>query len=168
MAWTVAENTLLGQGISDVSSTKKHTLGTRVRAKDPTYGAGEFIYLKGVVSTIRGSWVTYNTDDWSTTLIAANAIGPVAVAMSATVADTYGWYQVFGKAIANAADVADDASVYIDTVAGQCDDAAVTGDRVWNAKWGSADDTTSDTAQARAEVEIAYPFVNDGLNAGTT
>lgn len=168
MAYTIAENTLLGQSIADVSTTKKGALGTIVRAKDPTYGAGQFIYLKGLDATIRGSWVTYNPDDWSTTLIAPNAIGPVAVAMGACVTGAYGWYQIYGKAIANAADVADDASVYIDTVAGICDDAAVTGDRVWGAKWASDDDTASDTAQARAEVEIAFPFVNDGLNAGTT
>lgn len=168
MAYTIAENALLGQAIADVSTTKKAALGSRVRAKDPTYGAGEFIYLKGLDATIRGSWVTYNADDWTTTLLAANAIGPVAVAMGDCVTGSYGWYQIFGKAIANAADVADDASVYIDTVAGMCDDAVVTGDRVWGAKWASADDTASDTAQARAEVEIAFPFVNDGLNGGTS
>lgn len=163
MAWTIAENTLLGQNIADTSTTKKHQLGTIVRAKDPTYGVGEFIYMKGVGSTVVGSWVTYNTDDWSTTLIAANAKGPVAVAMSANVANQFGWYQISGKAIAIAADVADDADVYIDTEAGKCDDAQVAGDRVWGAKWASAEDTGTNLA----EVELARPFVTDGQNSGT-
>lgn len=139
-------------------------LGDVATATDPTYGTGRFIYLKGVASTVAGSWVIYNADDWSTTLLVANAIGPVAIAMSACVASEYGWYQIVGKAFAKAADVADNASVFIDTVAGQCDDAAITGDRVWGATWASDDDT----ATGLAEVEIANPFVNDALNAGTS
>jgi hypothetical protein len=157
MAYTVAENALLGQSIADTSTTKKHALGTIVRAKDPTYGAGEFIYMKGVGSTVVGSWVTYNPDDWSTTLLVPDAIGPVAVAMSANVANQYGWYQIGGLAIAKAADVANDAKVYIDTDAGICDDAVVAGDKVFNAKWASDDDTATGTAQ----VELARPFCTD-------
>jgi hypothetical protein len=168
MAYVITENRLGQSLIGSVDTTAKVRVGTIVTAADPTYGAGEFIYLKGLDATVVGSWVTYNMDDGSTTLLAANAIGPVAVAMAATVTGTWGWYHIQGKAIANAADVADNADVYIDTVSGMCDDAAVTGDRVWGAKWASADDTASDTSQARAEVEIARPFVNDGLNAGTT
>lgn len=157
MAWTIAENALIGQRIEDTSTTAKHALGTIIRAKDADNGAGEFIYLKGVASTVVGSWVTYNSDDWSTTLITGNAIGPVAVAMSANVASQYGWYQISGKASAKSGDVADNAKVYIDTVAGQCDDAVVAGDKVFNAKWASADDT----ATGLAEVEIARPFCTD-------
>ena len=157
MTWTPAENTLLGQAIAETSTTQKMALGQIVRCKDPDNGAGEFIYMKGVASTVVGSWVTYNSDDWSTTLIAGNAIGPVAVAMSANVANQYGWYQIQGKASAKAGDVADNAKVYIDTVAGQCDDAVVAGDKVFYAKWASADDT----ATGRAEVEIARPFCTD-------
>lgn len=137
--------------------------GDIVRAVDPDYGVGEFIYLKGVGSTVRGSWVTYNPDDYTTTLIAPNAIGPVAVAMAACIANYSGWYQISGKAFGLAADVADNAAVYIDTEAGKCDDAQVSGDRVWGAKWGSDDDT----ATSLAEVELARPFVTDGQNSGT-
>lgn len=132
--------------------------GDIVRAVDPTYGAAEFIYLKGVAQTKVGSWVTYNQDDWSTVLLAPNAIGQVAVAMSANLALYSGWYQISGKAVAEAGDVADDGNVFIGA-SGRCDDASVNGDRVWGAKWASAEDTATNLA----EVEIARPFTTDGI-----
>lgn len=162
--WTPSGNFLIGQNIDETSTTKKHELGTRVRMKHATYGVGEFIYLLGVASTAAGSWVTYSSDDYSTALLTGSAKGPVGVAMSANVADQYGWYQIYGKGSASAADVADDADVYIGTAAGTCDDAVVTGDRVHRAKWASADDTSTNLA----DVEIEYPFVDDGAGGGST
>jgi len=147
----------------DTAANPAHALGTIVQAKDPTYGAGEFIYLKGVASTALGSWVTYNADDNTTALLAANAIGPVAVAMAATVADTYGWYQIGGKAIGKALTAfADDANVYATSTDGSVDDAVVAGDRVKSAKGASAVGTPS---AGLAEFEIARPSMDDGLAA---
>lgn len=138
-------------------------LGTIVTATDPTYGVGEFIFLKGVASTAVGSWVTYNQDDNSTTLLAANAIGPVAVAMSANVASQYGWYQISGKAVGKAlTGFVDDANVYATATAGSVDDAVVAGDRVKNAKGASAVDTPS---TGLAEFEIARPWMDDAVAA---
>lgn len=163
MAYTINENMLIGQNIADTSTTAKATLGMIVRAKDPTYGAGEFIYLKGVASTAVGSWVTYNSDDNSTALLAANAIGPVAVAMSANVASQYGWYQIAGKAIGKAlTGFVDNANVYATATAGSIDDAVVAGDRVKNAKGASAVDTPS---SGLAEFEIQWPFMDDAVAA---
>jgi hypothetical protein len=158
MAYIITDGVAGAQPIATTDTVQNHPLGKIVRAKDPTYGEGEFIYLKGVSSTIVGSWVTYNMDDGTTTLLVPNAIGPVAVAMSINDATTdYGWYQIQGKAIAYASDVADNAKVYIDTAAGRCDDAVVAGDKVHNAKWASAEDTGTNLA----EVEIARPFCTD-------
>lgn len=163
MAYTIAENVLLGQAIASTSTTKKHELGLIVKAKDPTYGAGEFIYLLGAADTAVGSWVTYNADDNSTTLLAANAIGPVAVAMSANIADQYGWYQISGKAVGKAlASFADNANVYATATAGSVDDAVVSGDRVKLAKGASAVDTPS---TGLAEFEIHRPFMDDAVAA---
>jgi hypothetical protein len=158
MAYIITTAVAGSQPIATTDTVQRHPLGEIVRAKDPTYGAGEFIYLKGASSTIVGSWVTYNMDDGSTTLLAPNAIGPVAVSMSANNSTSnYGWYQIQGKAIGYASDVADNAKVYIDTAAGRCDDAVVAGDKVHNAKWASAEDTATNLA----EVEIARPFCTD-------
>lgn len=149
--------------ITDTSTTAKVPVGTRVQAFDPTYKVGEFIYLLGVASTAVGSWVTYNQDDHSTTLLGANAIGPVAVAMSANVASQYGWYQIFGKAVGKAlTGFVDNANVYATATAGSVDDAVVAGDRVKNAKGASAVDTPS---TGLAEFEISYPVMDDGLAA---
>ncbi|RWG02571.1 hypothetical protein [Mesorhizobium sp.] len=144
-------------------STPGPWLGDIIRAQDPNYGTGEFIYLKGAASTVVGSWVTYNPDDWSTTLLVANAIGPVAVAMSANVANQYGWYQIQGKAVGQVlAGFVDDANVYATATPGSVDDAVVAGDRVKNAKGASAIGTPS---AGLAEFEIARPFMDDGLAA---
>jgi hypothetical protein len=159
MAFIHDENKLGLQPIADTSTVQNHPLGTIVRAVDTTYGVGEFIYLLGVASTAVGSWVTYNMDDGSTTLLAANAIGPVAVAMSANVASQYGWYQIQGKAVGKVlASYADNGLVYATATAGSVDDAVVTGDMVVNAKGASAIGTPS---SGLAEMEISRPFVND-------
>ena len=163
MAYGSNENSLIGQPVSETSTTLKHRLGDRFKCSDPTYGPGEFIYLQGVASTAVGSWVTFNQDDGTTALLAANAIGPVAVAMSANVADQYGWYQIYGKAVGKAlTGFADNGNVYATATAGSVDDAIVAGDRVKNAKGASAVDTPS---AGLAEFEIQYPVMDDGLAA---
>ena len=161
MAYTILDNMVGWQPIADTSTTQRHALGTIVRAADPIYGVGEFIYLSGASSTVLGSWVTYNQDDNSTTLLAANAIGPVGVSMSINVASQYGWYQISGKAIGKAlTGFLDNANVYGTATAGSVDDAVVAGDRVQSCKGASAVDTPS---TGLAEFEIARPFVNDAL-----
>jgi hypothetical protein len=163
MAYIIQEPIAGSQPIADTSTTQKHPLGTIVTAVDPTYGGGEFIYLQGVASTVVGSWVTYNQDDNTTTLLAANAIGPVAVSMSINVASQYGWYQIGGKAIGKAlAAFADNGNVYATATAGSIDDAVVAGDRVKRAKGASAVDTPS---TGLAEFEIDRPFMDDALAA---
>lgn len=156
--WVFQEQTLGLQPIADTSTTQRHPLGTIVRAKHETLGGGEFIYLKGVASTVVGSWVTYSLDDGSTALLVANAIGPVAVALSANVASQYGWYQISGKASARAEDaMADNANVYIGgTTAGEVDDAVVDGDMVHLAKCAS-----TIAAQGLGEFEISRPYTDD-------
>jgi len=159
MAYTIVEPIAGNQPIANTETTKRHTLGRIVKANDPTYGSGEFIYLQGASSTAVGSWVTYNADDWSTTLLAANAIGPVAVAMSANVANQYGWYQISGKAVGKAlSGYVDNALVWATSTAGSVDDAVVDGDMVHLAKGASAVDTPS---TGLAEFEIHRPYTDD-------
>lgn len=129
--------------------------GDIIRAVDPTYGVGEFIYLKGVADTVVGSAATYNLDDWTTTLTVADAIGPIAIAMAATVANYSGWYQISGKAVVKAGTVSDDGNVYLTSTPGQLDDAVVDGDMVHLAKFASANGTPS---AGLAEIEISRPY----------
>lgn len=163
MAYTIVDQILGMQPIAVTDTTQNHPLGTRVKAVDPTYGAGEFIYLKGVANTAIGSWVTYYQDDNTTALLAADAIGPVGVAMSANVANQYGWYQIYGKAVGKAlTSYADNGLVYATSTAGSVDDAVVAGDRVKLAIGASALGTPS---TGFAEFEIQYPFMDDATAA---
>lgn len=163
MAYVLVDARIGPQPIASTSTTQNHPLGTVVRAVDPTYGEGEFIYLLGVASTAVGSWVKYMEDGYTTSLLAANDIGQVAVAMSANVASQYGWYQIRGKAIGKAlAGYVDNALVYATATVGSVDDAVVAGDRVKKALGASAVDTPS---AGLAEFEIDRPFMDDASAA---
>ena len=146
------------QPIAENSTTKQHPLGLKVKAEDPTYFTGEFVYAKGVASCVVGSAVTISPDDWSTALLVADAIGPVGVAMAATVAGEYGWFRVYGKGVIKAATVADNARVWASGSAGIVDDATQDGDMVHGATFASADGTPS---AGLAEVELWYPYTDD-------
>ncbi len=80
--------------------TPPATLGMIARAFDATLGEGEFICLLGVAGTAIGSLVTYASTTYQTALCpsTANLAQPVAVAMSANLAATFGWYQISGSA----------------------------------------------------------------------
>ena len=87
---------------SSAAPTPPMSLGMIVRASDPIYGQGEFIFLPGVANTAVGSIVTYNTTSYTTALAAVGTYKaqPIAIAMSAnTSASTWGWYQISGLAV---------------------------------------------------------------------
>lgn len=164
--WRIITPLVGAQGIADVSTTQRHPLGTRVRARDVgtnANGEGEFIYLKGVSSGATGAWCTFNLDDGTTTLSGQNAIGPLGIMMSTLDASTkYGWLQIYGKAVGKAlTGFLDNADVYLTGTGGSVDDTDVAGDFVSGAKGASALDGP---ATGMAEFEIAYPFVRDGLD----
>jgi hypothetical protein len=95
---------------STVITSKQVPLGKIVRAVDPTYGEGEFIRLVGVASTVVGMLVKYNATTYQTALLSVtngkNKGVPVAVAMSACVANEHGWYQISGLAVVKKTTVA--------------------------------------------------------------
>lgn len=102
MAYKVISSQLAGwQPIALTDTVQNHDLGTIVQASDPTFGWGEFIYLKGVASTVVGSLVIWDGTTYATTLcpVTANLGRPVGVAMSANVASQFGWYQIGGTAV---------------------------------------------------------------------
>jgi hypothetical protein len=114
--------------LTNVDSSRLIPTGSRYKGVD----GDEYIYLKGVASTAAGSWVQYYSDgtDYVTALltetIAENGAN-VAVALAATIADTYGWYQICGEVegaslISNVAG----ADQFATTTAGSLDDAGTT------------------------------------------
>ena len=158
MAYTITTPLAGFQGIALTDTTQNHALGTIVQATDPTYGAGEFIYLKGIVSTVVGSMVDYDSYLGTTALSpATGGTGPVAVAMSANVANQYGWYQITGIAAVKApnAMVAGAEVFSLAATPGSVDDAAVNGEQILNAKVTT---TTGTPSTGLALIEINRPF----------
>jgi hypothetical protein len=99
-AWKITASNLVGaQPVDETSTTQRHPLGTIITASSDTFGGGEFIYLRGIGSTVVGSVVNY--DNSYTTALNTTGLStprPLAVAMSANVANQYGWYQISGIA----------------------------------------------------------------------
>jgi hypothetical protein len=145
------------QAIADTSTTQQHALGTLIRAVDEVYGEGEFVYLKGVASTVVGSVVIFDSKLATTTLAVAGSRGPAAVAMSANVANQFGWYQVSGSAVAKAGTVVANASPYVTATAGTIDDAVVAADKIDGARFKTADGTPS---AGFAVLQLARPSLN--------
>ena len=159
MAWSSID--LMGAVLDRVDTSPAYALGTRCTAHSSTtpYGIGEFIYMTGVISTAIGSWATLNYDDYTTTLLVDNAIGPVGVAMSASVASTYGWYQIRGKASALiAASINENVGLYAHTVAG-----TAAGTSSGKSEIIGACSAAASGAGGLTEVEINYPVT--GLSA---
>ena len=143
---------------SVVDTSAKTTVLTR--AFDSA--GNEYIYLKGVASTIVGSWVTYD-ETGLTTLLAANAKGPVAVSMSITDSTSeWGWKQIWGVAEACiAANTADNGTLGYETTAGYAGDGRAAGDQMVGA---IAREATGASA-AVATVQINYPYATDALGS---
>jgi len=168
MAYTIQEPLAGFQPIGVTDTVKNHPIGMVVKATDPVYGGGEFIYLLGVASTVVGSVVTYNgnatgTPTGQTTLApsTANLAQPLAVAMSANVASQYGWYQIAGNAVVatNGTLAAGPAPVYL-AGSGQLTSGAAAGKQVL----GAINVTATGTPSAGlAVVEINRPHAQGAI-----
>jgi hypothetical protein len=151
-----------GQAIDVNSSTKQHQLGLVCKAVDMAstdYGVGEFVYAIGSASTVVGSVCLIDEDGYQTDLAVANDKGTIGIAMAATLAGEYGWFQIKGKGVAKVlASFADNANCYLTATDGSIDDAVVAGDRIHNMLGLSAIDTPS---TGLAEVSLNYPHTDD-------
>ena len=141
--WQPCDGSFVAQAISENSTTQKVEIGRRIKCIDASVtgslGIGEFVYLIGVASTAIGTAVIYDRYTGLTTRASANAKGPIAFAMAATVASQYGWYQIFGN----------------------CAAKVVVGDEVYTATSVSAINTPS---TGLALISCSYPFVSDASN----
>lgn len=144
----------------DVDTTARQALGTRAFGRDTTGNSAEYIYLLGVASTIVGSVVTFD-EAGVTTLVAANAKGPIAVATGLTVASTYGWYGIQGTFLTDVvANSADNSTIGRETTDGKVGDGRAAGDQIANAFQRAAT-----TAAAVVLCQFDHSFVDDFLGA---
>src|SRR6266851_4709029 len=150
------------QPIAVSSATKNHDLGTLIRARDPVYGEGEFIYLLGVAGTVVGSCIIWKgqssgTPAYQTQLAPGtpNLNEPVAFAMSANLASQYGWYQIGGQAVVATNGVLTAGNTVYLAGAGQLTTTSFLGRQVVNAISITNSGTPS---SGLAVVEIDRPF----------
>lgn len=152
---------ILHSNTTIVDTEQLAVLGLRTVDKQ----GNEYIYLKGVGGTTAGSWVTYD-ENYATTLLAADAVGPVAIAKATIVANQYGWYQIYGlNTDAQTDTISADKALYIDGTSGRVDDLGISGDLVIGAYSMSASSSNV------ATVMIVYPHVSNDLGGsagGTT
>jgi len=148
------------QPLTETSSTQNHEIGLKATGFDSVLGTGEYIYLKGVASTVVGDLVVFDEYANTTTRAVSGSRGPVAVAMSANVANQYGWYQICGaaKVLALAAAAAN-ATAYLTATAGSIDDAVVTAQAVNGLRIKTNVDTPT---TGMCVCQLAYPSA-DGL-----
>ncbi|XUM19755.1 hypothetical protein ACRAVF_19000 [Bradyrhizobium oligotrophicum S58] len=137
-----------------------NVLGKIVKAVHPTYGEGEFIYAKGVASTLVGSLVTYNSLAPSTTLApnTANLDAPVAVAMSVCTAGNYGWYQIAGLAtiLKTAVKVSPSVPLFLSATAGRVMSTVASGKQIMNAISNNAATVASATSTIVALIQRPF------------
>lgn len=150
MTYVITENSTGWQPIANTETTQKHPLGSIVKAADPTYGVGEFIYLLGAANTVSGLMVTYNATTWQTTISpnTANNAASVAVAMSANVASQYGWYQISGNAVIKktAVQATPQLKVYQSGTAGRIFVTSTSGKQIIGARAANLTTVTSTTS----------------------
>jgi hypothetical protein len=154
MAYCVDTMPAVGE-TGEVHDTQKNP----IRAERLFSDGNVYIYLKGVASTIAGSWVNYDEAGVTAGLdtdAADTLIGQLAIATGAIVANKFGWYGVKGSFSAGAGTVSDNGKVFPTSTVFICDDTGTGGQQVINAKWRSAD------SSSLATVEIDHPFV--GVN----
>jgi hypothetical protein len=84
------------QPLTATSTIQNHGPGLLIEGMDPVYGGGQYVYAVGCTGTLVGSVVLLDQYNSTTTLAVAAGRGIVAVAMSANVANQWGWYQIYG------------------------------------------------------------------------
>ena len=144
--------------LAEFHATQQNPLGLIVQGD----AGEEYIYLKGVASTAIGSAVTYD-EVGITALLTDDAVGPVAISMSANVlATTYGWYCILAPAGVHARVVtgtADNSLLGHETTDGDLGDGRDAGDQIYGMICREANATGS---TALCDVQIwGHPSVDN-------
>jgi hypothetical protein len=167
MAWKSGLNSPLGLPVpGNVDAAAAVQVGTIATFYDDTQGVGEFIYLPGVASTAAGDLVEYDLIPGAPVTIrhsnatSSNSGRPVAVATAATVAGTWGWYQIGGVAIVSTTAAQAAGNVYGTATAGAVGNTLDAGDQILNARLSTA---TGVPAALKAYMTINRPFVQGNI-----
>lgn len=150
MVFKTGYNVGLGATVfTSVDTAAMYALGAIVKGLDDVFGEGEFIYLPGLALTAAGDAVVWDLlpagQTTTRTLVAthANSGRSVGFAMAATIAATFGWYQIAGVATVNATAATAIGKCMLTATAGSVNSAAVAGSQLLNATISSAVGTPS-------------------------
>lgn len=105
MGWKATGPFLGAVAIDGVDSSKQFPLGTIISGQHETYGAAEFIYLKGVSGCAAGLFVTY-TIGFAAALATTSLTAPSPHALAMAEVDStseYGWFMIGGQGVATKA-----------------------------------------------------------------
>ncbi len=136
MAYSFIESRIMPkQSIASiVSTTAAVPVGTIVRAKDPTLGEGEFIYLPTTASVTQFNIVSYRQASSGTftnvrTPSGTGSGASIAVAQATGAASCFGWFQITGtsRVLKTAVIISANKPAYISTTAGRVKQIASTG-----------------------------------------
>ncbi|TXH44519.1 MAG: hypothetical protein E6Q97_32450 [Desulfurellales bacterium] len=163
MAWRSGANSPLGISVpGTIDTSPSVAVGTVSKFYDPVQGEGTFIYLPGVASVADGDAVVYDLNPGAQAIVRAasgthaNSGRPVAFAVGALVASTYGWYQIEGVAIASVLAGFAAGNLFLSATAGSVDDGAINGAQILGARGSSAIGTP---AANKAYVTISRPHI---------
>jgi hypothetical protein len=156
MAYAISTPSLGYPKIASTNATAVIPVGSICKAVDPTYGEGEFIFLKGGASVAVGS-LCYYTDNaaadsvkLTTTSGVVDGGSNLCVAMAATTAALYGWFQIGGRAVvlktATKIDPASTFKVYLSATAGRVMPTSVAGRQILGARFPATVTVTTTTS----------------------
>lgn len=151
----------------DTDAVAKYPIGTIVRGWDDVLNIeNEYIYLPGVAATVANDVVVYDLAPAgpTTTRLVNNAQNnsgrPVAVALAASVATMYGWYQISGLATVNATAASAAGAMNATATAGSVNSAADAGDQIIGARLSTAVGTPS---AGKAYATISRPCMQSQI-----
>lgn len=138
--------------------------GTRMRATDPTLGAGDFVFLPTIASVVVGSMVTFRESAsgvYTTAMLpnTANLAQPIACAMAAGAANNYGWFMLAGVAPVKktAVKVSPNVALYVSATTGRLMPTAASGKQVLGVR--ASNSATVASATSTVTVTLNYPHM---------
>jgi len=128
MTYQALGNVVNPQLIGDTSTTQKLPLGSIVRAVDPTFGVGEFIYVQVSNSVTQYDAVAIKANYKAAPLTLTNSQTAIEVGFAQTAVgtkDSYAWLQKAGRPVIRLAAACEkDVKLYATATGGVLDDAS--------------------------------------------
>ena len=167
MAYKNVANAPLGMPLpGNVDATALVPVGTIQRFIEDTLGEGEYIYLPGVAATIANDLVEYDLAPGAQATVrhsnatASNSGRSLAVSTAATIALTFGWFQISGLTIINTTAAQAAGNMFGTATAGAVGNTLDAGDQILNARLSTA---TGVPAALKAYATISRPFVQGNI-----